>query len=129
MGFGKQAKDKAKSTSGKIPGSGKVKKLLDDFGSAVPVLRDLGYDLADTTVKLGIPPSAVATFEFTRDPSEAEVKSALEENKDRKLLTMLIKMLSKARQFQKGVCVADLKPTSTAVEIGFLGSGVSVKFA
>jgi hypothetical protein len=55
--------------------------------------------------------------------------AALEKNKDRKLVKMLIRMLSMARKFQSGMQVAGLKPQSTAVEIGLLGTGVSVKFA
>jgi hypothetical protein len=122
-------KDQAKATSGKIPGAGKVKKLLGDFDSAIPVLREHGYELSDMTIKLGIPPSLVATFQFTREVSEEETAAALRENKGRKLLSMLIRMLSMARKFQSGVQVAGLKAQSTAVEIGILGTGVAVKFA
>ena len=61
--------------------------------------------------------------------SEEEVTAALRENKDHKLVTMLIRMLSKARKFQSGIRVAGLKAKSTAVEIGLIGTGVSIKFA
>lgn len=125
----KPAKEQAKTAKDKIPGAGKVKKLLGDFDSAMPVLKDLGYQLSDATIKLAIPPSLTATFEVTRDPSEKEVSDALQKNKDRKLVKMLIRMLSKARQFQNSVHVAGLKPQSTAVEIGLLGTGVALKFA
>jgi hypothetical protein len=134
MGFdlsrkAKQAKEQGKAASGKIPGAGKVKKWLGDFDSAIPVLRDLGYELSDATIKLGLPPSLAATFQFTREVSEEEVTAALRENKGHKLVTMLIRMLSKARKFQSGMRVAGLKAQSTGVEISFMGTGVSVKFA
>jgi hypothetical protein len=125
----KPAKEQARAVGGKIPGGGKVKKLLGAFDSAMPVLKDLGYQLSDATIRLAMPPSLVATFEITRDASEEEVSDALRKNKDRKLVKMLIRMLSKARQFQTSVRIAGLKPQSTAVEIGLLGTGVALKFA
>jgi hypothetical protein len=125
----KGANEQAKAVSGKVPGAGIVKKLLGDFDSALPILRDLGYELADATIKLGIPPSLGATFQITREVSDEEVTTALKENKGRKLVTMLIRTLANARKLQSSVRVGKLKPQSAGVEIGLLGTGVSIKFA
>ena len=122
-----RAKDQAGAAAGKIPGAGKVTKWLGDFDSAIPVLRDLGYELADATVKLGIPPSLAATFQITREVSEEEFDAALRKNKG--LVKMLIGMLQKARKLQSSVHVAGLKPQSAGVEISLFGTGVSLKFA
>lgn len=123
---GKTARQATKAKSAASPAP-KVKKLLGAFDSAVPVLRDLGYKLSDVTIKLGVPPSLVASFQFTREVSDEEVTAALRENAHHKLITMLIRMLSKARTFQS-MRVAGLKAQSTAVDISFM-PGVSVKFA
>jgi hypothetical protein len=125
----KQSKERAKGAAAKAPGAGMVKKFIGEFDSAIPVLRDLGYELSDATIKLGMPPSLGATFKFTRKVSEDEVNAALQENKGKKLIRTLIRMLSKARKFQSSVRVAGLRAQSTGVEIGLMGTGISVKFA
>jgi hypothetical protein len=125
----KGAQEQAKAAAGKVPGAGKVQRLLGDFDAAVPVLRDLGYALSDVTIKLGMPPSLGATFQLTREASDEEVTAALRENRGKKLVAILIRMLSKAQKFQSGVRVGGLKAKSTTVEIGLMGAGVSVKFA
>jgi hypothetical protein len=125
----KRAKDKVKAVAGKFPGAGKVKRLLGEFEAAIPVLKDLGYELSDATIKVAVPPSMVANFEITREVSEEEMNAAAKEHKGEKVLGMVIKMLSRARKVQDNVHVAGLKPSSTGVEIGMFGTGVSVKFA
>jgi hypothetical protein len=42
---------------------------------------------------------------------------------------MLIQMLSKARKFQSAVHISGLNAKSAAVEIGLMGTAVSLKFA
>jgi hypothetical protein len=98
-------------------------KSVDD-----PCVQDLGYKLSDATIKLGLPPGLVATFEITREVSDEEMSAALQKNADRKVTKMLIRMLSKARKFQSDVHVAGLKAKSTAVDISIM-PGVSVTFA
>jgi hypothetical protein len=104
-----------------------VRKWLGDLDHAVPVLRNLGYELTDVTIKVGVPPGLVASFRFGREVSDEEVAAALREHADRRLIKMLIRMLSKARRFQR-MRVAGKKAQSTSVEISLL-PGVSVKFA
>jgi hypothetical protein len=126
----KRTRERAKQAVGEPPGKRKVKKkkLLGNFESAVPVLRDLGYNLSEVSIKLGVPPGLVATFTYTRDVSDEEVTAALRENANHRLIKMLIRMLSKARKFQSGMRIAGLKAQSTSVDISLL-PGVSVKFA
>jgi ABC-type transporter Mla subunit MlaD len=106
----------------------KIREVLADFNTAIPVLREMGYTLTDVSITLGMPPSLQATFQVAHEVTEEAVSRALEQNVDRKLITFLIRSLSQARKLQMSIQVAGMKPRGIVVDIG-LTPGVSIKFS
>jgi|HubBroStandDraft_1064217.scaffolds.fasta_scaffold131599_2 hypothetical protein len=106
----------------------KIRESLADFNASIPVLREMGYTLADVTITLGVPPSLLATFQVDHDVSDDVVKATLEAHTERKLTTVLIRALSQARKIQTSIQVAGMKPRGITVDIGLTPS-VSIKFA
>jgi hypothetical protein len=106
----------------------KLRESLADFNASIPVLREMGYSLADVTITLGMPPSLLATFQVDREVTDDVVKATLEAHSERKLTTVLIRALSQARKLQTSIQVAGMKPRGICVDIGLTPS-VSIKFA
>jgi hypothetical protein len=106
----------------------KVKETLADFNAAVPVLRDMGYTLAEVSISLGMPPSLTATFNVSHEANDDATRRALEQNADRKLTVFLVRTLSQARKLQTSIEVAGMKPRGISVDIG-LSPSVAIKFA
>jgi hypothetical protein len=106
----------------------KIRETLADFNASIPVLREMGYSLAEVTITLGVPPSLLATFHVDHDVTDEVIKATLEAHAERKLTTVLIRALSQARKVQTSIQVAGMKPRGITVDIGLTPS-VSIKFA
>jgi len=108
-------------------GLAKVMETLDDFNSALPVLREAGYSLKGITLSMGIPPSLIAEFSPSQEVSSATVERLLTEHADKKLTVVLIKALHNAWLMQTKITIGGLTPTGISVDVGLIPS-VSVSF-
>jgi hypothetical protein len=124
-----ELKDHAAAKAGAVKDAGLTALLetLDDFNSALPVIREAGYALKGISVGIGLPPKVTAAFSVSGDVSAENVERVLAEQADKKLTVLLIKSLYQAWQVQKKIVVVGLKPTSISIEIGLIPS-VSVSF-
>ena len=105
----------------------KLQETLDDFNSALPVLREAGYSLEGITLGMGIPPTLNADFSAAQDASSVSVERLLTQHADKKLTVVLIKALHNAWLMQTKITIGGLTPTGISVDVGLIPS-VSVSF-
>jgi hypothetical protein len=111
----------------KDAGMAKLLETLDDFNSALPIVREAGYTLEGITLLMGIPPTLNADFSASEEASTVDVDLLLAQHADMKLTGVLIKMLHNAWLMQTKIRIAGLKATKFSVEVGLIPS-VSVSF-
>lgn len=126
----KRAKEQIASSFGELKdaGVGKVLETLDDFNSALPVLREAGYTLSDVNIGIGLPPTVSASFVSSDDVSPEKVEHLLAEQADNKFTLLLMKSLYQAWQLQQKIKIVGLKPKGISVVIGLIPV-VTIKFA
>jgi len=117
----------AKIEEVKDAGMAKLMETLDDFNSALPILREAGYALKGITLGMGIPPSMIAEFRPSQDLSSENIERLLTQHADKKLTMVLIRALHNAWLVQTKIAIGGLAPTGISVDVGLIPS-VSVSF-
>lgn len=101
-------------------GLAKLMDTLDDFNSALPILREAGYALTGITLSMGIPPSLVGEFCPSQEVSSENIERLLTEHAEKRLTVLLIKALHNAWVMQTKLSIGGLTPTGVSVEVGLI---------
>ena len=108
-------------------GINRAMEAIEAFNAALPVVREAGYDLAEVSVELGLPPKVVAAFTVANEVSAAQFEQLIEAHADRRFTIVLLNALREAWKLQSRIRIIGLTPRSMSVEIGFTPS-VTIKF-
>ncbi len=109
-------------------GTQKVKEILSNANNSAAIFLKSGYELKNVSIKLGIPPSITATFQFNNSITEEEKAQILSETKDNKIIYIIVTCLFKAGDFYEAVKMGDYKLNNVVITLG-LTPGITVGFA
>jgi hypothetical protein len=105
----------------------KVKEIIDDFNSALPVIRQAGYTVSEVDIAMGIPPKVSCSVTAAPDLTADRVEAVLAEHADKKFTIVLVKALFQAWKLQNAIHIVGMKPRNMGIELGLIPA-VTVKF-
>src|SRR4051812_9177345 len=105
-----------------------VEALVEEFSTALPVLREAGFTVCGIQIKVGLPPRLIADFSCSGNLSETAADALAAQYEDRRLAVVLMRSLRQAQKLQSSVRLAGLQPAGLSVEIG-LAPLVVIKLA
>lgn len=105
----------------------KAMEAVEGFNVALPVVREAGYDLAEVSVELGLPPRVVAAFTVSHEVSVEQFEQLIAAHSDRKFTILLLNSLREAWKLQSRIKIVGLTPRGMSVELGLTPS-VTIKF-
>jgi hypothetical protein len=111
----------------KEAGSSKVKEIVEMLEDSKNYITRAGYELSSANVSLGLPPEVGLSFNYKSEVGEAERTQLIEEVKDRKVLSIILKCLFKAGDFYTAAKFKDYKLGSVNISLG-LTPGVNIHF-
>jgi len=106
---------------------GKVKQVMEELNNSLGIITKSGYEFKGINVSLGMPPSVSTAFHYKKDTTVAERAAVMEEAKDRRFVTMILKCLFKAGDFYHSVKMGEYTLDGVSITLG-LTPGVSVGF-
>lgn len=111
----------------KDQGVEKVKSIFENINSSTVIFDHSGFTLSSLGVTLGIPPDVSASFALKEKINEEARSKVLEEAKDNKIITLILKCLFKAEDFYEKLKMGNFKLGSVDIILG-LTPGISIKF-
>jgi len=106
----------------------KVKTLVNDILGLAPLIEVSGFNMKDISVDAGIPPAISIAFTKEKDVDAETIHKLLEDNKDKSMLTLIIRALQKADSIQKGMNLSHYIFRGLNMKIG-LPPDISLKFS
>ena len=106
----------------------KLKSLVNDILGLAPLIEVTGFDMKEVSVDAGIPPAITITFIKEKDVDAETIHQLLEDNKDKSMLTLIIRALQKADSIQKGMNLSHYIFRGLNMKIG-LPPDISLKFS
>ena len=106
----------------------KIKTLVNDILGLAPLIEVSGFNMKDVSVDAGIPPAISIAFIKEKDVDAETIHQLLEENKDKSMLTLIIRALQKADSIQKGMNLSHYVFRGINMKIG-LPPDISLKFS
>ena len=106
----------------------KIKTLVNDILGLAPLIEVTGFNMKDVSVDAGIPPAISITFIKEKDVDAETIHQLLEDNKDKAMLTLIIRALQKADSIQKGMNLAHYIFRGLDMKIG-LPPDIRLKFS
>lgn len=106
----------------------KIKTLVNDILGLAPLIEVSGFNMKDVSVDAGIPPAISITFTKERDVDAETIHKLLEDNKEKSMLTLIIRALQKADSIQKGMNLSHYIFRGLNMKIG-LPPDISLKFS
>ena len=111
----------------KETGIGKVRQVLEELNSSLVLITKSGYEFKGVNVSLGLPPSVSTAFHYKKDIPDADKTALLEEAKEKRFVTMILKCLFKAGDFYNSIKMGEYILDGVSITLG-LTPGVSVGF-
>ena len=107
------------NTEHKISDAGhrKIKKLLDELNSDLPIFEKAGYKLHSLEVEVGISPKLIPYFRVCEHISEEEQKAILDEVRHKRVLHALLSSLFKSSYLKKVLRVGNLDFHGIRIEL------------
>ena len=96
-------------------------KFMNDLIALSPVIDDIGFKTTGISISIGLPPDVTFHFEKTKDVSEEDRNTILEENKDKAMLGAIVKMLLLADTYQQKLKMGSFRFTNIDVCVGLTG--------
>lgn len=112
----------------KDAGSEKVSTFVNDILGLAPLIEVAGFNIKEFLVEAGIPPGISLSFSKEKDVDDATIDKLLEENKDKEMLSLIVRALQKADALQKGMKLSDYKFRGLNMKIG-LPPAVILRFS
>jgi len=116
-------KDKATETSGKLGDLAdlsieKLKGAIEEVNTALPVVEKVGYKARELEIELGITPGISVHFEKFSDASAEDIETIIEENEGKKVITTVIKALTKTDELRAGMKIGKFIFSEVELELG-----------
>ncbi len=111
----------------KEAGTNKVKEIVEMLEDSRNYITRSGYELSSVHVSLGLPPEIGMSFNYKSEVAETERTQLMEEVKDRKVLSNILKCLFKAGDFYSAAKFKEYKLGTVNISLG-LTPGVIINF-
>jgi hypothetical protein len=105
----------------------KINTAVNNILGLAPLIEVTGFSMKDVSVDATIPPSITLAFVKEKDVDQETIEKLLEENKDKEILTLIVKGLQKADSLQKGMKLSHYNFRGLSMKIG-LPPDISLKF-
>jgi len=105
----------------------KMASITNDVIALAPIIEQTGYRAKEINIGVGIPPRMVFHFEKFADIKDEEIKRIPDENKDKKLLSVLVNTLVSADAFQQKITLGSFSFNEISIELS-VPPEVNVKF-
>jgi len=105
----------------------KIGSFVNDILGLAPLIEATGFSMKDVSVDVTVPPGLTLAFVKERDVPPEEIEKLLEENGDKKVLTVIVKSLQKADNLQKGMNLSHYLFRGLSLKIG-LPPDISLKY-
>ncbi|RLA03302.1 MAG: hypothetical protein DRQ47_05410 [Gammaproteobacteria bacterium] len=97
--------------------SSKVRLIISDFIEAAPLIEAAGFRIRDLEVELSVIPKLIPHFEKLADVDDAKRLQIIEQVQDKRIISLLLKALFKADNFQKSLSMGNLEFAGIEIEI------------
>ena len=123
----KQQLDKAKDlmdcasdkmTDLKDAGWDKIKAGMDELYNGLPLIEEAGFKVNDITIDIGIPPDVGISFTKTNQVDAATIENMIEQNQDKKILSMVLATLLNANKMQEKITMNKFTFSGLAIRVG-----------
>ncbi len=104
----------------KLMGTDAAAKVVKQLNDSKEIIKKSGYEFKEITIDIGIPPAIKVKFQYSKDITQEEREAVLEESKERKIITILLKGLFKANDLYHSVKVGNFKMNSVEIAIGLI---------
>ncbi|MBS1584538.1 MAG: hypothetical protein JSS82_03145 [Bacteroidetes bacterium] len=104
----------------------KSANFTSDLISLSPIIEEIGFKTKGITLGIGLPPSATFHFAKFKDVDEERRNAIIEQHKEKPLLSVIVKTLITADDYQKKIQLGSFKFDCIEVCIG-LTPGVNVQ--
>lgn len=108
-------------------GKEKFVAYVNGLADIIPIIAQTGYRLKGIDMAVTIPPGVDMHFEKFKNISEKEIDKILDANKDKAMLSSIVKALVAADDFHKKLKLGNLVLTDISVEVS-LPPKVTIKF-
>jgi hypothetical protein len=98
-------------------GHRKIKEMLDELNSDLPIFEKAGYKLHSLEVEVGISPKLIPHFRVCEHITEEEQKAILEEVRHKRILHALLSSLFKSSYLKKVLRVGNLDFHGLRIEL------------
>ena len=105
----------------------KVNTLVNDILGLAPLIEVTGFSMRDVSIDASIPPSITVAFLKEKEVDAQTIEELLEKNKDKEMLTLIVRGLQKADSLQKAMKLSHYKFNGLSMKIG-LPPDIGLKF-
>ncbi len=105
----------------------KVIESVNALNTALPILKEAGFEVSGVSIELGLPPCVSAAFAVAKEISEEKLGVLLEEHAEQKLTVLLLTARRQAWRLQSKVHIVGMSPRTISVQLG-LPPSVTVSF-
>ena len=102
----------------KEAGSEKVNAFVNKIEDLAPLLDQMGFNMNELDVGIGIPPEINLAFTKEKDVDAETIEILLKENVDKPLLSMIIHSLQNADALVKAMNLSNYKLAQLSMKIG-----------
>jgi hypothetical protein len=106
----------------------KLNDIWDTINESSETLLEVGYTITDIILSVQLPPTLAISFTRVDNVSEEQEKAILEANKDKKVLSLILKALSKANHFEKQLKSGVYAFIGLQIKIGASLPSIDMKF-
>jgi len=107
--------------------STKMQSMAQSITDSISLLNESGYEFKGIGVELGLALGFTLTFHFKKDISDEDKAALLEKASDRKIVTLILRMLFKADKFYKSMKVGVYELDNVNISLG-LPPGMNLSF-
>ncbi len=105
----------------------KLKTLVNDILGLAPLIDVTGFNMKDVSVDVNIPPGISLQFVKEKEVDPGTIEKLMEENKDKKILILIVQGLKKADDLQKGMNLSHYLFRGLSMKIG-IPPDISLKY-
>ncbi len=105
----------------------KANAILEEVTNLGEHMSKSGFELIEINTSLGLPPTFSLTYHFLNDVSDEDRKNILEENKGKKIITIILKTLFRSSAYALSLKLGTFKLNEVSIQLGLLPE-VGLKF-
>ncbi len=109
-------------------GADKLNEIWDGINDSAEVLLKAGYTITDIVLTLGLPPSININFTNVENVEGTVIKKLMIENKERKILYILLGAILKANELDKAMRTGVYEFAGLTIKVGAKIPQVEMRF-